>query len=246
MDRKIAQLQKTISESEQTQKELVDRLKALQTGQFLLSESRSANAPKTGAKLTSAKGKIDFRKQIRPILSNKCFLCHGPDEHNRKAGLRLDLKEHAFAALKSGKHAIVPGDLDASLVYHRLTTSDESDRMPPADFDKPLTQEEIDLIVRWIDEGAHWEQHWAFVPPKRPDLPETSLTDWAKNPIDHFVLAKLEENGLEPTQEGDKRSLIRRLYLDLTGIPPTPQELHLFLEDTSPDAYEKAVDRLLE
>ncbi|MCB9782828.1 MAG: DUF1553 domain-containing protein [Candidatus Omnitrophica bacterium] len=251
IDRKISELNQAISDSEKTQQELVDRLKALQTGKFLLQQTKSEEPTKTEeiqrpvAKLTSAKGKVDFRKQIRPILSNKCFLCHGPDEEDRKAGLRLDLKEHAFGERKSGKHPIVPGDLEASLVYHRITTTDEADRMPPAGFEKQLTQEEIDLITQWIAEGAHWEQHWSFVPPKRPEIPETQLTDWAKNPIDSFVLSKLEENGLEPTKEADRRSLIRRLYLDLTGIPPTPQELHRFLEDDSPDAYEKEVDRLI-
>ncbi len=245
IDRKIDALQKAIADSEETQQELVDRLKALQTGKFLLGESAPSKGLTASSKLTTAKGSIDFRKQIRPILSNKCFLCHGPDENNRKAGLRLDLKEQAFSELKSGGFALVPGDLEDSQIHYRITTSDEADRMPPSDFDKQLTEEEISLITQWIEQGAPWEQHWAFVTPTRPEIPETSLEEWAQNPVDQFVWARLEEAGLKPTEEAEKHSLIRRLYLDLTGIPPTPQELDLFLNDESEDAYEKAVDRLL-
>lgn len=245
IDRQIQTLQESIAASEKTQQALVDRLKALQTGKVLLEESSSS--PLTAkVELTRAEGRISFREQIRPILSNKCFLCHGPDNEDRKAGLRLDLKEEAFKALRSGKHALVPGDLENSQVYHRITTTDPADRMPPAEFEKQLTPEEVSLIVQWIEQGADWEEHWAFVSPVRPEIPKTTLGGWAKNPIDSFILASLEEHGLEPMEEADRRTLLRRASLDLTGLPPTPSELKQFLADESPDAYEKAVDRLLE
>ncbi len=190
--------------------------------------------------------RVDFNKDIRPILANNCFACHGPDEQTRKAGFRLDTEEGATAAFANGGAPIVPGDSAASEVFKRITTSDPMDKMPPADFEKTLSEEQIALIGKWIDQGGKYEKHWAFVTPTQPELPEVAHKDWAKNEIDYFILAKLEREGLEPSPEADRRTLIRRASLDLTGLPPTPEEVEAFVADESPEAYEKLVDRLLE
>ncbi len=184
---------------------------------------------------------IDFARDIRPLLSENCIYCHGPDEEHREADLRLDLKEHAFAD-HGGITAFVPGNLEKSEAWYRISTADEIDLMPPPDSNKQLTSEQKDLIKRWIESGAEWTEHWAFVTPEKPKAP---AMENAESAIDRFILAKLEQKELEPSPEADRRTLIRRLTFDLTGLPPTPEEVDAFLADQSPDAYEKLIDRLL-
>ncbi|MCI0377716.1 MAG: PSD1 and planctomycete cytochrome C domain-containing protein [Gemmataceae bacterium] len=187
---------------------------------------------------------VDFNRDIRPILSENCFVCHGPDEEQRKVKLRLDTQEGAFGKLRRGGHAIVPGkSADSELIY-RVTAESPTERMPPPKTNKKLTPQQIDLLKRWIDQGATYSRHWAFVAPKRPSLPKVN-TAWPRNGIDHFILARLESAKLQPSPEADRVALIRRLTLDLTGLPPTPREVDAFLADKSPEAYEKVVDRLL-
>jgi mono/diheme cytochrome c family protein len=207
------------------------------------SEQPPAAAPAKAAPI--AAGPVDFDRQIRPILSDNCFRCHGPDEKERKARLRLDRKEDAFKELRSGGYAIVPGHASRSVLIGRVTAEDPHERMPPPKTNKRLTPAQIDLLRRWIDQGAGWSEHWAFVPPKRPALPRVADRAWPRNAIDHFVLARLEAEGLAPAPQADKIRLIRRATLDLTGLPPTPAEVDAFLADQSPDAYEMVVDRLL-
>ncbi len=188
---------------------------------------------------------MDFSRQIEPILSDNCFACHGPDVNQRKAKLRLDVKEEALAELPTGHRAIVPGKAAESELLARLTAERPSQRMPPAKTGKRLTPQQIELVRRWIDEGARWSTHWAFVPPRRPVLPSVKGPDWSRNAIDRFILARLEREGLRPSVEAAREALIRRVTLDLTGLPPTPAEVDAFLADARPDAYEQVVDRLL-
>lgn len=189
---------------------------------------------------------IDFGRQIRPILSDNCFTCHGPDEKSRKAGLRLDVKEEILKPAKSGKPAIIPGKPEESELVKRIETHDEDDVMPPKKSGKTLTSVQRDLLKKWIAEGAPWISHWAYEPPKRPTVPSPTNARWSKTDIDRFILARLEKEGLSPSKSADKTTLIRRVTLDLTGLPPTPAEVDAFLSDTSPDAYNKVVDRLLQ
>lgn len=183
---------------------------------------------------------VSFDREVLPILSDHCFACHGPDANTREAGLRLDLEATAYAPLASGRRAIVPGSLEESQVIQRLAAHDPVDIMPPADFEKPVSDEQIETIARWILQGARWESHWAFEEPER-----LTPSEPAPNPIDAFVLGKLNERGLEMNPEADRRTLIRRATLDLTGLPPTPEEIDAFLQDDRPDAYEHLLDRLL-
>jgi hypothetical protein len=194
---------------------------------------------------TPSKPTIDFNRQIRPILSENCFTCHGPDEKQRKAKLRLDTKEGAFGELRNGGHAIVPGNSAESELYLRITSDEPSKRMPLAKSGKHLKPEQIALLRQWIDQGAPWSSHWAFSPPTRSALPKVSDRGWPRSPIDAFILARLESEGLRPSPEADKTTLIRRVTLDLTGLPPTPAEIDDFLADSSPEAYERVVDCLL-
>ncbi len=196
-----------------------------------------------GAHLSAA----EFNRDIRPILSDKCFTCHGPDAANRKTKLRFDIESGAMIELREGRHAIVPGDPDHSEIIRRITSADKAVRMPPAYMGREkLSDKEIALIREWIAQGAKWEPFWSFIPPQRGTVPVIANPTWAKNPIDNFVFAKLAHEGLTPSPEADKRTLIRRVSLDLTGIPPTPEEVTAFLADSSPNAYEKVVERLLE
>jgi hypothetical protein len=181
---------------------------------------------------------IDFTRDIRPLLSDKCFACHGPDATAKQINLRLDSEAAAM-------NVIVPGKPEQSKLIKRITHKDEAMRMPPADSGRSLTAQEIELLTEWIRQGAKWQSHWAFVAPVRPSLPNVKNTAWPKNAIDYFVLARLEKEGLQPSPEADLATLLRRVSFDLTGLPPTLQELDDFLKDSSANAYEKVVDRLL-
>jgi hypothetical protein len=187
---------------------------------------------------------VDYNHQIRPILSDKCYKCHGPDAADRQAGFRLDDRASATGQAESGATPIVPGKPEASELVNRITAKDESVRMPPTDSPKKLTAEEIELLKQWIAQGAEFQTHWAFVPPKRPPLPTVKHAGWAQRPIDLFILARLQTERLAPSPEADKATLIRRAALDLTGLPPTIEEVDAFLAESSPDAYERLVDRL--
>jgi hypothetical protein len=187
---------------------------------------------------------VEFNRDIRPILSDKCFLCHGPDKARRKVDLRLDTEAGAFADL-GGYRAIVPGKPAESELFRRISAEEAEDRMPPVRSKRTLTPRQIELLRRWIEQGAKWQKHWAFLPPRRPSLPRVKNLQWLHNPIDSFILDRLERAGLGPSPEADKTTLIRRVTLDLTGLPPTPAEVDAFLADDSPTAYEKVVDRLL-
>ncbi|HUE75129.1 MAG TPA: DUF1553 domain-containing protein [Pirellulaceae bacterium] len=188
---------------------------------------------------------VDFAREIRPILAKKCFACHGPDEEHRQAGLRLDERDGAIKELESGATAIVPGKSGESELVRRIASSDDGERMPPADSGIVLEPPQMELLKRWIDEGASFAPHWAFVKPARPMLPTVNQKDWPKIGLDHFVLAKLEQNGLAPSPRADKFTLIRRASLDLRGLPPSPQEVEEFVNDADPRAYEKLLERLL-
>jgi hypothetical protein len=188
----------------------------------------------------------DFNRDVRPILSGKCFACHGPDPKRRKAKLRLDTPEGTFGAAASGERAVVPGKLDESELYRRITSDDDAERMPPADSGKSLTPAEVATLKSWIEQGAPYRRHWAFVPPARPQVPAVREPAWCRNPIDAFILARLEREGLRPSPEADKVALLRRLSLDLIGLPPTIAEVDAFLADASPDAYRRQVERLLD
>ena len=173
---------------------------------------------------------ISFNRDIRPILSNKCFFCHGPSEKSRKAKLRLDIEEEAFKT-KDGIAAFVQKSLHDSEAWHRITSDDPDEVMPPPKFKKELTKNEISKIKQWIEDGAKWEGHWAFIPVKQTAEPETHLPQWIRNPIDSFIIETLKQKGLNPSPEADRRTLIRRLYLDLTGLPPTPVEIKNFPDE---------------
>ncbi|MEX2120028.1 MAG: PSD1 and planctomycete cytochrome C domain-containing protein [Pirellulales bacterium] len=188
---------------------------------------------------------IDYNRQIRPILSNNCFKCHGPDEAERQAGLRLDQQETALAETDSGALAIVPGKPEESELVQRIFADDAAMRMPPPDSNKQLKPDEKELLKQWIAQGAPWKEHWSFVPPKRPPLPAVDQADWPQAGIDYFILARLEAEGLSPSAEADRPTLIRRLAFDLTGLPPAPAEVDAFLADGAPGAYERLVERFL-
>jgi hypothetical protein len=191
---------------------------------------------------------VSYNFDIRPILSDKCLACHGPDANKRQAGLRLDDPESAFKALKEhpGVHALVAGKPQQSEVFLRITTKDTSKLMPPISSNLKLSSHEIDLIEKWIKQGAKYEKHWAFVAPRKPALPEIKDKEWPKNEIDYFILSKQEQKGFSPNEEADKERLLKRLSLDLVGLPPTLKMMDSFLADKSPNAYEKVVDELLQ
>jgi len=187
----------------------------------------------------------DFNREVRPILAKHCFRCHGRDEEQREAELRLDIRAQAVAVLPSGALAIVPGSADKSEVYKRITSGDEFVRMPPVDAGEPLSAEEIAILKRWIETGASYARHWSFAEPQRPQLPDVRDAAWPESPLDYFVLSRLEANGLSPSPEADRHTLIRRLSLDLRGLPPTPEEVEAFVRDEHPDAYARLVERFL-
>ena len=190
---------------------------------------------------------VDYNFDIKPILSDNCYTCHGPDANKRKAGLRLDIEEMAFAELKEnpGKHAIVSGKPNQSVLIGRITTTDETQIMPPKDSKLALSAYEKRLIKKWIQQGAKFEKHWAFIPPQKTDPPKTNVTDWAQNEIDAFILKKLEDKNLSPSKKADKEILIRRIALDLTGLPPSPEQTLAFTSDNSELALERVIDSFL-
>ncbi len=188
---------------------------------------------------------VDFSRDIRPILSDNCFACHGPEEKSRKGGLRLDQKESPFQAADSGEIPIVPGSPEKSELLSRISSHDESVVMPPPESNKKLTAAQIQKLEAWIKVGAPWEDHWSFNTPKRPQVPEVTQPAWPKNEIDTFILARLDREKLNPSPVADRATLIRRVTFDLTGLPPTPEEVDAFIHNDSADAYEQLVDRLL-
>ncbi len=189
-------------------------------------------------------GGVDFQRVIRPILSDNCFQCHGPDKNTRMMDLRLDTKEGAYEVRDSGT-VIVAGKPQESLLYQRISAEDPARKMPPESSHKSLTPQQIELLKKWIEQGAGWKELWSFAAPVRPELPAVKEKAWVRNPMDQFILAKLEAAGLKPAPEADRRTLIRRLSLDLTGLPPEPAEVEAFVKDNTKGAYEKLVDRLM-
>ena len=194
----------------------------------------------------SLAGAVDFHSDVRPIFSDRCYTCHGPDAATRMSTLRLDTEEGAFAALPGGGFAVVPGKPGESELIRRVESADPARRMPPEAFGHPpLAPEEVATLRSWVEEGAPWSRHWAFEAPRSPRDAGEASSAWARNPVDRFVLARLREAGLEPSGAADRRTLLRRASLDLTGLPPAPGEVRSFLSDNGPGAYERAVERLL-
>ena len=189
-------------------------------------------------RLAGAAPAVDFSREIRPLLSENCFSCHGPDEKNRMAGLRLDTREGALSRIK-------PGDAAASPLFQRIAHEKKAMRMPPAASGRALSEKQVETVKRWIEEGAPWKMHWSYAPPLRSEPPAVKEKAWIKTPVDHFVLARLDKEGLRPSPEAGRATLIRRVTLDLTGLPPTPDEVAAFIKDKTPGAYEAVVDRLL-
>lgn len=203
-------------------------------------------SPFSRAAEAASGGKVSFNRDVRPILSDTCFQCHGPDEQKRKSGLRLDVKDQIFKPAKSGKVPIVSARPDSSELVTRIVNSDPAEVMPPPKSNKKLKPEQIETLKRWIAQGAEYQDNWAFIKPERPKTPALRIPGARiANPIDNFILQRLDKEGLKQSFEAPAETLIRRVSLDLTGIPPTPEELDAFLADKSPDAYEKFVDRLL-
>jgi hypothetical protein len=193
----------------------------------------------------AAEPPVSFNRDIRPILSDRCFQCHGPDENQRQAELRLDVPDGLTAKRDSGV-VIAPGKPDESQLWQRITAADPAERMPPAESGKKLSQQEIATLRSWLEQGAKWEKHWSFLPVQRPELPSIRNPQSAsRNALDSYILVRLEEEGLSPSAEADRHTILRRATLDLTGLPPSPDEIAAFIADESPDAYERAIDRLL-
>ncbi|KAA0988895.1 DUF1553 domain-containing protein [Dyadobacter aurulentus] len=200
------------------------------------------------AEMAKLPAQLDYNRHVKPVLSDKCFACHGPDKAKQKAGLRLDMSKNAFGQLPEspGKVAIKPGDWAKSEMVHRILSDDAEYRMPTPQSHLTLDAREKAVLLKWIKDGAEYKPHWAFVKPQKAAVPAPkSATEWAINPIDNFILAGLEREGLRPAAEADKELLLRRLSLDITGLPPTIEQLDAFVADKNPDAYEKQVDRLL-
>lgn len=198
----------------------------------------------SSAGLAASSSSVEFNRDVLPILSDKCFTCHGPDAAAKKIPFRLDSEAAAKADL-NGHRAIVEGNTETSELVKRITSDKKSARMPPAYSGISLSDKQIETLKTWVAQGAKWQQHWSFIPPERPALPTVGHSDWVRNPIDAFILARLEKEGLKPSPEANRERLIRRVTLDLTGLPPTLGEIDAFVKDRSPNAYEKVVDRLL-
>ena len=194
---------------------------------------------------TVPSGKVDFLRDVRPILASHCLKCHGPDDEARKARLRLDVRELAVKPAKSGELPIVPGRPEMSELVRRIFAEDEDDRMPPPAAKNPLTADQKAMLRQWVSEGAPYQPHWAWVKPVQVSLPEVHQTNWPRNAVDSFVLARLEKEGLTPSPIADRYTLVRRVYLDLIGLLPTPEQAEAFVNDASPVAYDHLVDTLL-
>ncbi len=190
---------------------------------------------------------VEYKLHVRPILSDRCYTCHGLDENARQGDFRLDTKEGAFAALgdEKNRHAIIPKDIENSVLVHRIFSDDPEEVMPPPESNLVLEDYEKEILKKWIAQGAQWKKHWSYIPPAKTEPPKVQNTAWVKNDIDRYILAKIEANNLTPNPEAEKEKLIRRLSFDLRGLPPTIQEMDDFLKDKSENAYEKLVDKLL-
>jgi hypothetical protein len=214
---------------------------------FLTADCRSDAAEAASNPSPPAAAKVEFNRDIRPILSDKCFFCHGPDPKHREADLRLDLRDEATAE-HDGRRAIAPGDLAKSELIARITSTDADMLMPPAESNKKLSAAEIDLLKRWIAQGADYQTHWAYTPIEKSPAPKAG-EGWARNDIDRYIADRLAREKLSPAAEADARTIVCRLHLDLTGLPPTPEEVDLFVDAYGKDgrekAYEALVDRLL-
>ena len=213
-------------------------------------QKQAATSEPEKAATVSDGEKISFSTEVLPILSNNCFACHGPDSQNQTSPFRLDTADHSRANLaKEGepaRHGIVPGKPEASLLLQRIVSTDPHEIMPPPYAKKPaLTEEQIATLSEWIRQGAEYEPHWAFVAPEKPAVPEVKDKSWIRTPIDNFILAKLESKGIKPSPEADKETLVRRVHMDLLGLPPSPEEIDAYLADNSDKAYENMVDRAL-
>ena len=205
-------------------------------GTFALTKSAPGESSEPGA--------VNFDREVRPILSSKCFVCHGPEQTNRSSNLRLDTQAGLIADLGSYQ-AVVPRSPGDSELFRRVTSTDVDERMPPFNSEYQLSSQEVDVLRRWIEQGAVWTQHWSLVPIVRPNLPQVKQVDWVRTSIDRFVLSNLEAERLDPSPRVDRRTLLRRLALDLTGLPPSVSQVRRFLADESPAAYERQVDLLL-
>ncbi|MDB5172720.1 MAG: Protein of unknown function (DUF1553)/Protein of unknown function (DUF1549)/Planctomycete, partial [Phycisphaerales bacterium] len=219
------------------------RLLGFITALGLVSTGIGVGAPSAPAQKPVA-DHIEFNRDVRPILSNSCFTCHGPDSAQRKAKLRLDMPEDALTPHKDGT-PLVPGDLSKSEIIARITSTNPDEMMPPPKSDRKVSPAQIEVLKKWVQQGAKYQKHWSFLPPVRAALPEVKNAAWCRNGIDRFILARLEAEGLTPAPEADKVTLCRRLYLDLLGLPPTPKEVDDFVNDPAPEAYGKLVDKLL-
>lgn len=206
--------------------------------------NQNANTSKPNAKLPET---IDYIFHVKPILSDRCYLCHGPDEGTREGGLRLDTKEGAYAAIGEhlDRYAIVPGDTEASRLVFKINSQDPEQKMPPPSSNLTLSDYEKRILTKWIEQGAVWKDHWSFIAPVKSDIPKVANTNWPSNAIDYFILKRLEDKGLKPSEKASKEKLIRKVYFDLTGLPPTTKAIDDFLSDESDMAYEKVVDQLL-
>jgi Protein of unknown function (DUF1553)/Protein of unknown function (DUF1549)/Planctomycete cytochrome C len=211
---------------------------------FLIALAAAAPAGSKTAAAGPEPRPVEFNRDIRPILADNCYACHGPDKNQRKADLRLDTEEGAFAD-RGDYRIITPSKPQQSELYRRISSADPKVHMPQPRFGKNLTARQVETIRLWIAQGAKWQKHWSLIPPKRHELPPVKDPSWPRNAIDHFILAPLEQEGLQPSAEAERRTLFRRLSFDLVGLPPTPEEMDAFLADRSPDAYAKQVDRLL-
>ena len=207
----------------------------------------------TNSSLDSNKSKsnlpdtIDYIFDVKPILSDRCYLCHGPDEGTREGGLRLDTKEGAFKAIGENldRYAIVPGKPEQSMLVSKIINTDPQKVMPPISSNLELSEYEKQVLIKWIEQGAEWKDHWSFVPPKKPELPQIKNQEWASNSIDYFISKRLEQENLKPSEEASKEQLIRRVYFDLTGLPPAIEDIDAFINDKDANAYEKVIDKLL-
>ena len=208
----------------------------------------SCSEKESEADVLTTGNQISYNFHVRPILSDNCFACHGPDENKRESGLRLDNEEGAYAALKEnpGAHAIIPGKPEVSEVIKRITSTEKAEMMPPPESNLKLSESEIETLKKWIKQGAEYQPHWAFVTPSKTETPKVSDPEWPNNEIDNFVMAKLDHLGLKPNETADKMLLLKRLSLDLTGLPPTVELMDSYAADDSEDATEKIIDRLLD